>query len=107
MKYIIKVILNFEESGSADLGYVGSIKYSFIEKAARDEVVYRDRYGEVIINKMFSIERATRARVYDTEAKLASDLALLRDNFSGLHYEFNVVPISEADAIKIRNSRKK
>lgn len=106
MKYIIEVGMEYNDGDSALLGYIGSIKYSFIEKASKGEVKYLDKYGDVAINKMFSLAHKKDARVYDTEAKVDSDIMLLRKNFTGLHYVFGKVKVDEETARAIRKERK-
>jgi hypothetical protein len=106
MKYIIEVGLEYNDGDSASLGYIGSIKYSFIEKASRGEVKYIDRHGDVAINKMFSLSHKKDARVYNTEAKVDEDISLLRKNFTGLHYVFCKIRIDDDTAKAIRKERK-
>ena len=107
MKYLIKVGIDYGEGSSAELGYIGAIKYKFIEKASKGEVKYLDKYGDVEINKMFTLERKRSARVYDTETKVDSDIKLLRNNFTGLHYVFIKIPIDDETAKTIRKERTK
>lgn len=106
MKYIIEVGMEYNDGDSASLGYIGSIKYSFIEKASKGEVKYLDKYGDVAINKMFSLAHKKDARVYDTEIKVDNDIKLLRKNFTGLHYVFCKVKIDEEAAKAMRQQRK-
>lgn len=106
MKYIIEVGLDYQDGDSILLGYIGSIKYSFIDKASRGEVKYLDKYGDVAINKMFSLAHKKDARVYDNETKVDNDIKLLRENFTGLHYIFHRVNVSEETAKAIRKERK-
>lgn len=106
MKYIIEVGMEYNDGDSASLGYIGSIKYSFIEKASKGEVKYLDKYGDVAINKMFSLAHKKDARVYDTEIKVDNDIKLLRKNFTGLHYVFCKVKIDEEAAKVMRQQRK-
>lgn len=106
MKYIIEVGMEYNDGDSASLGYIGSIKYSFIEKASKGEVKYLDKYGDVAINKMFSLAHKKDARVYDTEIKVDNDIKLLRKNFTGLHYVFCKVRIDEEAAKAMRQQRK-
>lgn len=107
MKYIIEVGIDYQDGEPISLGYISSIKYSFIEKASRGEVKYLDKYGDVAINKMFSLAHKKDARVYDNETKVDNDIKLLRKNFNGLRYIFVKIPISDEDAKLIRQRRKK
>lgn len=107
MKYIIEVGLEYSDGDSTSLGYIGSIKYSFIEKASKGEVKYLDKYGDIAINKMFSLANKKDARVYDNETKVDNDIKLLRKNFTGLHYIFGRVRIDEEMAKTIRKERKR
>lgn len=106
MKYIIEVGIDYQDGEPISLGYIGSIKYSFIERAARGEVKYLDKYGDVAINKMFSLGNKKDARVYDNEIKIDNDIRALRSNFAGLHYMFCKVNITEDEARAIRSGRK-
>ena len=106
MKYIIEVGIDYQDGDSISLGYIGSIKYSFIDKASRGEVKYLDKYGDVAINKMFSLAHKKDARVYDNETKVDNDIKLLRKNFTGLHYIFCKITINEETAKAIRKERK-
>lgn len=106
MKYIIKVGIDYGDGDSASIGYIGSIKYSFIDKASKGEVKYLDRYGDVAINKMFSLVHKNSARVYDNETKVDNDIKLLRNNFNGLHYVFCKISIDEEIAKAMRKERK-
>ena len=107
MKYLIKVGLEYSDGDSAEIGYIGSIKYGFIEKASKGQIKYTDKWGDIEINKMFSLARKKEARVYDNETKVDNDIKLLRKNFNGLRYIFVKIPISEEDAKIIRQRRKK
>lgn len=106
MKWVIEVGLDYGYGDSASLGYIGSIKYSFIDKASKGEVEYLDRHGDVAINKMFSLAGNKGARVYNSETKVDEDIKLLRDNFTGMHYVFGKVRVDEETAKAIRRERK-
>lgn len=106
MKYIIEVGMGYSDGDSMSLGYISSIKYSFIEKASKGEVKYLDRHGDVAINKMFSLAHKKEARIYDTEDKVDADIKLLRTNFTGLHYVFGKIRIDEETAKLMRKQRK-
>lgn len=106
MKYIIEVKIDYQQGEPIKLGFISSIKYNFIEKAARGEVKYLDKYGDVAINKMFSLGNKKEARVYDNEIKIDNDIKVLRNNFTGLHYMFCKVTITEDEAKAIRSGRK-
>lgn len=106
MKYIIKVAMGYGDGSMAPLGYIASIKYGFIEKAARGEVGYIDKYGDIAINKMFKLEKKSAARVYNTQDSVEKDITLLKRNFNGLHYFFLPVQVSDNDARLMRSHRK-
>ena len=94
MKYIIEVKIDYQQGEPIELGFISSIKYNFIEKAARGEVKYLDKYGDVAINKMFSLGNKN------------NEIIALRSNFAGLHYMFCKVNITEDEARAIRSGRK-
>lgn len=107
MKYIIKVGMGYGDGSSAALGFIGSIKYGFMEKAARGEVDYVDKHGDIAINKMFTLENKKKARVYNNEESVDTDVNLLRNNFNGLSYLFVKVPVQDSEAKAMRVARRK
>lgn len=106
MKHVICIGMDTADGTNYKLGYIGTVHYAFIKKAHEGTVNFRDRYGEVMVNKMFSTENKKKAKVYDTEDACLKEINFLRNEFRGLGYTFTKSFVNENEAMIIRNNRR-
>lgn len=91
---------------SPQIGFIKGVSYKFLKLIEQGNVSYRDKDGEIQIDKMFTVGTKAEAKIYDSMKNADTEVAFMRNKFGGMHYVFVRMDISDEEAESIRAKRR-